>query len=89
MLSPKLKISLQAILACLLWSSASIGIKIGLPYTSTLQFAGIRFFISGLLVLPVAIYFIYKAGFYEFEIHPVFSVYTDLSAIRTILYRNK
>jgi drug/metabolite transporter (DMT)-like permease len=28
-----------------------------LPYTSPLQFAGIRFFISGLLVLPVAIYF--------------------------------
>ena len=53
----KLKISLQAILACLLWSSAFVGIKIGLPYTTPLQFAGIRFFISGLLVLPVALYF--------------------------------
>lgn len=48
---------LQAILACLLWSSAFVGIKIGLPYTTPLQFAGIRFFISGLLVLPLAIYF--------------------------------
>jgi drug/metabolite transporter (DMT)-like permease len=57
MLSPKIKISFQAILACLLWSSAFVGIKIGLPYTSPLQFAGIRFIISGLLVLPVAIYF--------------------------------
>lgn len=49
--------SLPAILACLLWSSAFVGIKIGLPYTTPLQFAGIRFFISGLLVLPVAIYY--------------------------------
>ena len=44
-----------AIVACLLWSSAFVGIKIGLQYTTPLQFAGIRFFISGLLVLPVAI----------------------------------
>jgi drug/metabolite transporter (DMT)-like permease len=57
MLKPKLKISLQAIIACMLWSSAFVGIKIGLPYTTPLQFAGIRFFISGLLVLPLAIYF--------------------------------
>jgi drug/metabolite transporter (DMT)-like permease len=34
-----------------------VGIKIGLPYTTPLQFAGIRFFISGLLVLPLAIYY--------------------------------
>ncbi|MDA3822877.1 MAG: DMT family transporter, partial [Bacteroidales bacterium] len=54
---PKLNITVQAIIACLLWSSAFVGIKLGLPYTSPLQFAGIRFFISGLLVLPVAIYF--------------------------------
>ena len=55
--SGKMHIALQAILACLLWSSAFVGIKIGLPYTSPLQFAGIRFFISGILVLPVAVYF--------------------------------
>lgn len=53
--------SIQAILACLLWSSAFVGIKIGLPYTTPLQFAGIRFFISGLLVLPLAVY--YNPGF--------------------------
>lgn len=53
----RLHITLQAILACLLWSSAFVGIKIGLPYTTPLQFAGIRFFISGLMVLPVAIYY--------------------------------
>lgn len=53
----RLNITFQAIIACLLWSSAFVGIKIGLPYTTPLQFAGIRFFISGLLVLPVALYF--------------------------------
>ena len=53
----KVKVTLQAILACLLWSSAFVGIKLGLPYTTPLQFAGLRFFISGLLVLPVAVYY--------------------------------
>ena len=41
-----------AILACLLWSSAFVGVKIGLKYHSPLQFAGIRFMISGLILLP-------------------------------------
>jgi drug/metabolite transporter (DMT)-like permease len=41
-----------AIVACLLWSSAFAGIKIGLQYTPPLQFAGIRFIISGLMILP-------------------------------------
>jgi len=44
--------ALPAILACLLWSSAFVGVKIGLKYTSPLQFAGIRFFISGIMLLP-------------------------------------
>lgn len=42
-----------AIIACLLWSSAFVGVKIGLKYHTPLQFAGIRFVISGLLILPV------------------------------------
>jgi drug/metabolite transporter (DMT)-like permease len=41
-----------AIIACVLWSTAFVGIKIGLKYTAPFQFAGIRFFISGLLILP-------------------------------------
>lgn len=41
-----------AILACLLWSTAFVGIKIGLEYTTPLRFAGIRFFLSGLYILP-------------------------------------
>src|SRR5680860_158370 len=39
-----------AILACLLWSTAFAGVKIGLEYQSPFQFAGIRFFISGVLI---------------------------------------
>ncbi|MDP2336427.1 MAG: DMT family transporter [Bacteroidota bacterium] len=42
-----------AIIACLLWSSAFVGVKIGLKYQTPLQFAGIRFVISGLILLPV------------------------------------
>lgn len=42
-----------AIIACLLWSSAFVGVKIGLKYHTPIQFAGIRFLISGLILLPV------------------------------------
>lgn len=44
--------TILAIVACLLWATAFVGIKIGLQYTAPLQFAGIRFFISGLIILP-------------------------------------
>lgn len=39
-----------AIVACLLWSSAFVGVKIGLQYHSPFQFAGIRFTLSGLML---------------------------------------
>jgi drug/metabolite transporter (DMT)-like permease len=45
--------TLLAIIACLLWSSAFVGVKIGLQYQTPLQFAGIRFAIAGLLLLPL------------------------------------
>jgi drug/metabolite transporter (DMT)-like permease len=41
-----------AIIACLLWSTAFVGVKLGLEYESPLKFAGERFFISGLMILP-------------------------------------
>ena len=41
-----------AIIACLLWSTAFVGVKLGLTYTTPLQFAGIRFFLAGLYILP-------------------------------------
>ncbi len=53
-----------AIFACWLWSTAFVGVKIGLQYQTPFQFAGIRFFISGILI------FIYvrKPAFYFAEI---------------------
>ena len=39
-----------AILACWLWSTAFAGVKIGLEYHTPFQFAGIRFFISGIII---------------------------------------
>ena len=50
----KLNSNVLAIFACLLWSTAFVGIKIGLEHTSPLNFAGLRFFLAGLLVLPFA-----------------------------------
>ncbi len=44
-----------AIIACLLWSSAFAGVKVGLQYNLPFQFAGIRFVIAGILLLPFAI----------------------------------
>jgi drug/metabolite transporter (DMT)-like permease len=41
-----------AIISCVLWSSAFSVIKIGLEYSPPLQFAGIRFIIAGLMLLP-------------------------------------
>ena len=41
-----------AILACFLWSTAFVGIKLGLKFTTPLNFAGIRFFLSGLMIIP-------------------------------------
>jgi len=42
-----------AIIACLLWASAFAVIKIGLQYTTPLRFAGLRFILAGLMVIPL------------------------------------
>ena len=39
-----------AIVACWLWSTAFVGVKIGLEYHTPFQFAGVRFFISGIMI---------------------------------------
>jgi drug/metabolite transporter (DMT)-like permease len=44
-----------AIIACLLWSTAYAGIKLGLRYDTPFHFAGIRFIISGLIILPFTV----------------------------------
>ena len=44
-----------AIIACLLWSTAYAGIKIGLQYDTPFHFASIRFIISGIMILPFTV----------------------------------
>jgi drug/metabolite transporter (DMT)-like permease len=44
--------TMLAILACLLWSTAFVGVKIGLRYADPFSFAGIRFMLAGLLLVP-------------------------------------
>jgi drug/metabolite transporter (DMT)-like permease len=43
---------LLAIFACLLWSTAFVGVKIGLRYSGPFSFAGLRFMLAGLLLIP-------------------------------------
>jgi len=43
---------IMAIIAVLLWSTAFTGVKIGLEYADPLFFAGIRFMLAGLMVIP-------------------------------------
>ncbi len=45
-------VSFPAIVACLLWSTAFVGVKYGLQFVKPFGFAGIRFMFSGLLLLP-------------------------------------
>ncbi|MDX2429678.1 MAG: DMT family transporter [Bacteroides sp.] len=52
----RINTAILAIISCLLWSSAFAGVKIGLQYTTPLQFAGIRFLMAGLIVFPLAIW---------------------------------
>lgn len=46
--------TILALTAALLWATAYAGVKIGLEYAEPFFFAGIRFMISGLLIIPFA-----------------------------------
>jgi drug/metabolite transporter (DMT)-like permease len=46
---------LWAIVTCLLWSTAYAGIKIGLEYDTPLHFAGLRFTLAGLMIIPFTV----------------------------------
>ena len=41
-----------AVTACLLWSTAFVGVKVGLNYCGPFTFAGQRFMLAGLLLVP-------------------------------------
>ena len=44
--------SIFAIIACLLWSTAFVGVKVGLEYMPPLTLAGVRFIVAGAMLLP-------------------------------------
>jgi drug/metabolite transporter (DMT)-like permease len=44
--------AILAIIACILWATSFPVIKIGLQYTTPLRFAGIRFMIAGMMIIP-------------------------------------
>lgn len=49
----RLQFTLLAILACLLWSTAFVAIKIGMQFNTTpINFAGQRFILAGFMILP-------------------------------------
>jgi len=72
---------LLAIIACLLWSTAYASIKIGLQYDTPLHFAGIRFIISGLLILPFTV----KPGVYFTLIKQYWRVVAWVTVLQTII----
>jgi drug/metabolite transporter (DMT)-like permease len=70
-----------AILACLMWSSVYPAIKIGLNYAPPFHFAGIRFIISGLMILPFTV----NPGTYLRMIREHWRVVLWVTGLQTIL----
>ena len=70
-----------AIIACLLWSSAFVGVKIGLQYHTPFQFAGVRFTLSGLLL------YIYckNKGFYWRNVKDNWRFIAQIAALQTVV----
>jgi hypothetical protein len=50
-----------AIMACLPWSTAYAGNKIGLHYDTPFHFAGVRFIISGTIIITVSLIMFYRS----------------------------
>lgn len=72
---------LLAIIACLLWSTAYASIKIGLQYDTPLHFAGIRFIISGILILPFTV----KSNEYMKMIRQYWKVVAWVTILQTLI----
>ena len=70
-----------AIIACWLWSTAFVGVKIGLEYHTPFQFAGIRFFISGVMIF---LYFGKPLRYWE-ELKRNLRFILLLSGVQTVL----
>ncbi len=73
--------TILAVFACFLWSTAFVGIKIGLPYTTPLNFAGQRFMLAGIITLIFAGN--YRANFRSLKSH--FFVVVKVGFLQTFL----
>lgn len=70
-----------AVFACILWATAFAGVKTGLKYADPLFFAGIRFFIAGILLLPFCGPLSHTAG----EIKKYWKVILPVALFQTVL----
>ncbi|MBN2667091.1 MAG: DMT family transporter [Bacteroidales bacterium] len=70
-----------AVIACLLWSTAYAGIKLGLQYDTPLHFAGVRFMISGLMLLPFTV----KPAAYIRMIRENYKVVLSVMVLQTLM----
>lgn len=67
--------------ACLLWSTVYAVIKIGLQYDTPLHFAGIRFIISGLMILPFTV----RPRIYMSMIREHWKIFAWVTVLQTLL----
>jgi drug/metabolite transporter (DMT)-like permease len=86
--SSPLRINLQAILACLLWATAVVAVKAALEHQPPLTLAGLRFTLSGLLLIPLS--GSWKEPFrllrHEFKTVLLVSIYQTIYLYATFFY---
>jgi len=70
-----------AIVACVLWSTAFVAIKVGLAHSKPFSFAGIRFMLSGLILVP---FWLGKVHRRDISIHS-FKVIITVAVLQTFL----
>jgi len=70
-----------AIVACLLWSSAFVGVKIGLKYHTPFQFAGVRFILSGIMLM---LYFNNRTKYWA-EVKREWKFVASIAGLQTVI----
>lgn len=75
--------AMWAIVACVLWSTAFVTIKLGLAHMKPFSFAGIRFMISGLMLLP---FWLGKVSKKDFSLRSLWIIFKVASLQTFILY---
>jgi drug/metabolite transporter (DMT)-like permease len=80
-LNKKFSTIFLAVFACLLWASVYPIIKIGLQYAPPLHFAGIRFIIAGVVILPFTV----SPASYITMLRENFKLVISVTALQTLL----